>query len=362
MSDEWVVRVHGKEYGPVDLDTLRDWQREGRLIPENEVREADTTEWRKADQFPELFATAEPVASADAELVRSRSIGQILRDAFGVYRRGFPQLFGLALLVAVPSFGMQVSFAFVRRAEGGGVTPESMLPATIALLLLALILAAWPVFLAGLQFATADLLAGRAVRLPDLIRRATGLWPRMAKLSIVVYGSYTFWTALPLLVILAIAGSGASVLLLLLALFALAVQIYMVGRLFINFLFWQQSATLGGLQGVEALHDSRELARARPDAPSLERPLYRGALFASLWLVILLVTSAAVELPFLLVRIWGVTSVEQVTALMQNLLHAPAPDALTIATYVCSSLLHAVLRPLLGITFVLLYFDAKARR
>ena len=39
MSEEWMVRVEGKEYGPVDLDGLREWKREGRLIRENEVRE-----------------------------------------------------------------------------------------------------------------------------------------------------------------------------------------------------------------------------------------------------------------------------------------------------------------------------------
>jgi hypothetical protein len=40
MADEWFVRVHDKEYGPVDLDTLREWQREGHLIAENDLREA----------------------------------------------------------------------------------------------------------------------------------------------------------------------------------------------------------------------------------------------------------------------------------------------------------------------------------
>ncbi len=31
MADRWLVRVGEKEYGPVDLDTLGDWKREGRL-------------------------------------------------------------------------------------------------------------------------------------------------------------------------------------------------------------------------------------------------------------------------------------------------------------------------------------------
>ena len=40
QTDAWIVRVLGKEYGPVDLDELREWKREGRLIRENEIREA----------------------------------------------------------------------------------------------------------------------------------------------------------------------------------------------------------------------------------------------------------------------------------------------------------------------------------
>jgi hypothetical protein len=46
---------------------------------------------------------------------------------------------------------------------------------------------------------------------------------------------------------------------------------------------------------------------------------------------------------------------------VQALANASAPDALTIATYVLSTLVHALLAPIIGIAFVLLYFDAKAR-
>jgi hypothetical protein len=136
----------------------------------------------------------------------------------------------------------------------------------------------------------------------------------------------------------------------------------MAGRLFINFLFWQQSATIGGLDGMNALRDSKELARSQSSTIASERPVFRGAMLASIWLVVLLGFSTAVELPFLLIRVQGVTTVEQASELVQNLMNAPTPDAMTIATYVLSSLVHALLRPLLGIAFVLLYFDAKARQ
>jgi hypothetical protein len=55
QADAWIVRVQGKEYGPVDLDELRDWKREGRLIRENEVREPDSERWILAEDEPDLL-------------------------------------------------------------------------------------------------------------------------------------------------------------------------------------------------------------------------------------------------------------------------------------------------------------------
>jgi hypothetical protein len=48
-------------------------------------------------------------------------------------------------------------------------------------------------------------------------------------------------------------------------------------------------------------------------------------------------------------------------AKLQSVASTPIPDVLTIASYIFSSFIHALLRPLLGIVFVVLYFDAKAR-
>ena len=361
MPDEWFVRVHGKEYGPVDLETLREWRAEGRLIPENELRKPDETVWRKAEEFVEIFTDPSAPDAAPNDLFRRRTLLQIIGDAFSIYARGFLPIFGLALIVAVPSLVMKLALAFVHRPESGNMNPQSLLAAAITTISFIALLFAWPVFLAGVQFATADLAGGRRATLGDLLRRSVNIWGRMAKLSMLVYGSYLFWTV-PLLVILSIARMEPTALLLLLTLLALAVQVYMVGRLFINFLFWQQSAAISGLEGVGALQESKELARAPRDAPMFERPIFRGALLASLWLVVLLVFSAAVELPFLLVRMQGITTIEEATALVQNLVNSPAPDAMMIATYILNSLVHALLRPLLGITFVLLYFDAKARQ
>ena len=42
MAQQWIIRVQGKEYGPVDVETLREWKMEGRLLPGNEARPEDS--------------------------------------------------------------------------------------------------------------------------------------------------------------------------------------------------------------------------------------------------------------------------------------------------------------------------------
>jgi hypothetical protein len=359
MPEEWFVRVQEKEYGPVDLETLKEWKAEGRLLPGNPVRRRDEENWSTAAAIPDLFES-EVSAPSPEEPYRRRTFNQIIAEAFQIYRRGFPQFCGLALLVSLPSLAFKLSLSFVNYREGEVITTTTRVASAVAVVALAAVLVAWPLFIGGLQFAAADLTAGRAIRLRDILRRATNFWPRLAKLCVVVYGSYVFWTVLPVFVIITLA-SAPSIISFLLALVALAFQVYMAGRLFINFMFWQQSATLGSREGAEALLESRELARSRKELPRLERPLYRGAIIASLWIAVLLVVSAAIELPFMLVRLHGVTSFETAYAMMQSMVNAPAPDGMTIATYVLSNLVHAALRPLLGIAFIILYFDAKAR-
>lgn len=363
MAEEWFVQVEEKEYGPVDLDTLREWKSEGRLVPQNSVRTAEQTEWKKAAEIPELFpeANASPGSTSDPELpYRQRSFAEVIAESCRLYGKGFLQFFALALLVGLPSLGFKLSLAYIHYGGAGeAVSATTRIASAVAVVMLVALLVSWPIFLAGLQFATAGLAAGRRVSVADTLRRSVNHWPRIARLSLFVYGNYIFWTLLSVLLILTLA-SVPSVWSILLAFLALAGQVYMTGRLFINFMFWQQTSTLGGLEGADALRESKDLARSRTEAPLLQRPLWRGAIIASIWLVILLVASATVEVPFMVARLQGIASFEQAYAMVVQLSQAPAPDAMTIATYVLSSLIHTALRPLLGIAFIVLYFDAKA--
>ncbi|MGZ5020252.1 MAG: DUF4339 domain-containing protein [Chthoniobacterales bacterium] len=361
QTDAWFLRVEGKEYGPVGLETLKEWRAEGRVIPQNYLRREDESAWVLASSVAELFPAAVPPPLPPNELFRRRSFTEIFVETFRIYRKGFVPFVILSLFVAIPSLGLELSWSFVRLPENGVAPAGSRVASAIAVVMFAVLLAVWPIFLGGLQFGVKEIVEGRKIRLGALLRRAVNYWPRIARLCAFVYGSFLFWVGLPTLLALSLAAH-PDLLSILLALVALCFQVYMFGRLFTNFLFWQQACTIGDLDAVETLRESRELARSRKSEPLLQRPLYRGAIIVSLWLLVLIVVSITVELPFTIARFQGITNFDEAYALMQKVMNAPVPDTMMIVTNILSSLANAVLRPLLGIAFVVLYFDAKSTR
>jgi hypothetical protein len=357
--------VEGREYGPVDLDELRGWKREGRLIPENEIREPESERWIRAGELPEIFAdeAIEPEESERAgSIVRRLSFGEIFTSGWRVYRAGFGRFFALGLLISVPSFFLQLAAPFLEIPKEQGALTPVVLAVAVAFVMLVLLVIAWPFSLAATQLLAADLYAGRDPTLADLLSRAKPLWTRMFILGLIVYGSYLLWTVIPLLVALSLAAGAASVSGLLLMLSLLIFAAYMVARLFINFLFWQQAGALGGTAPIETLQASKDLARSGTDRPRAQRPLYRGAMIASLWLLVIIAVNVAIELPVLLFRMRGVTSLEQAATMVQAMAMKNSPDLLSGLTTLLSCLSHAVLRPWLAAIFVVLYLDTKAGR
>ncbi len=358
MADEWIVRVQGKEYGPVDLEELRAWRQDGRLIRENEVREAGDERWFPAAELPEVFAD-EPATGAAPPLVRRRGFGEMIGASWRVYRAGFGRFFALALLVSTPSFFLQLAAPFLELPANNGPLTPVIVSVLVAFAMLMLLIIAWPFSLAGMQLLSADLLAGRNPTLRDLLTRAKPLWTRMFVLGLIVYGSYLLWTVLPLLLAASLA-TAATAGALLFVLLLLIFTTYMVARLFINFLFWQPAGALGGGDAMDALRESKELARSGNERPRMERPLYRGAIIASVWLLVIIVLNIGIELPAMLWRLRGVTSVEQALPLIQAMATSNSLDPLSGLTTLCSSLVNALLRGWLAALFVVLYLDTKA--
>jgi len=360
MANRWLVRVGEKEYGPVDLDTLGDWKREGRLLPTNEVRRESDSDWTRASTIPGLFAPPPLPAATGHPLVRRRAFGEIIRDSFRIYKSAFLPFFLLTLLIAVPTLALEFTspaYGIFPQAEGNGLTRARL----IALIAFTALVVDWPVFLAGIQIATVNVLEGRKVRLGELLRRAANFFPRFARLSLIVYGSYFLCTAIPVAIILGLASDNPTILSLVLALLILAVQVIMVARLWLNFLFWQQSAYISNLEGVNALRESKLMARSQRRPRKSTRPVWRGALLVSLWVMVVLGLSAGAEIPLILPKLQSIStsSPEEIMKMWQGLNAPKVADAMLIGSMAITSLVRALLRPILGIAFVLLYLDAR---
>src|SRR5213082_526483 len=361
MADRWFVRVGEKEYGPVDLDTLGDWKREGRLLPTNEVRRESESVWTRATTIPGLFGPPPLPGETGHPLVRRLTFVEIIRDSFRIYKSAFLPLFVLTLLIAVPTLVLELTspaYGIFPQAEGSGLTRARVM----ALIAFTALVVDWPVFLAGIQIATVDVLEGRKVRLGELLRRAANFFPRFARLSLIVYGSYFLCTAISVAIILSLASESPTILSLLLALLILALQVIMVARLWVNFLFWQQSAYISNLEGAGALRESKMLARSQRRPRKSTRPLWRGALLASLWVLIVLGLSAGAEIPLILPKLRAVStsSPEEIMKMWQDLNAPKVADAMLIGSLAISSLVRALMRQILGIAFVLLYLDVRS--
>lgn len=365
MAEEWFVRVEGKEYGPVDVDALREWKREGRLIRENEIRRVGDERWILAGELPEVFAEVEPVPPPlpPRMLAGARTWRQILADTFRIYRSGLGRFLFFGLLTSVPMFVLQWTLPkipFPDLSSGSYTIPSQMLP-PISVAMLIVVLLVWPVSAAGFQFVADDILRGQPRSFGAQFLAALRCWGRMLTAALLVYGSYFFWFFVPFAAMLALVSSGNSLLAVFMILLIGGFMVYMNARLFINFLFWHQAVVLEPNSSLAALRESRELARSLPEAPWLDRPLYRGAIVASVWLLLLLILTFGLQLPFMLVRFAGIGNPEEAMALVQKVAQSPRPDALMIAADIATAALNLLLRPLLAAAFVVLYYDAKAR-
>jgi len=218
-------------------------------------------------------------------------------------------------------------------------------------------LALTPVYIAGIQVLTAARAAGERIGFLALVNDAVRYWPRVTFLWLFVIVCYAFWTVLPVGFAGALAIGGPSYLSILLALVLLGVQVWVTGRLFVNFLFWQQFAVLEGCDVGESLRRSKELARSRQDIRWYRRPMWRGIFIASLWFA------------FVFVLNWP-----SVDSVFRTIYSTPDPAAMAEAlrktaeqisqsqwTFVVN-LIQAFCKPLLGIAFVLLFLESNSSR
>ena len=363
MNDEWIVRVQGAEYGPANIETLREWKAEGRLLPVNEARRADVDLWETAAEIPGLFSMLPAVLPTAAftqppvQLSR-RSFAEILTETLQIYRKGFLQFLGLTLLVLLPSICSQLTTAFVKPSQGTNVDVLSVLAAGFAFLMFILSIVMWPVYIAGIQILTAEIVRGNRFSLVAVLNEAVRFWPRVAALCIFVYGVFFLLMVFGLAIAaMSLAGS-SSVLLVLVAMALLILQVWMFGRFFVNVLFWQQFTVLENAGFIDSLRESRDLARSGRDLPWFQRPLWRGAFIASIWFAVVLTITLGAQWGTLHQYLNQLMTTQDPQALLQQMTEAQKASGFNIAAFGLS-VVEKVLQPLVGIAFVVVYLDTK---
>jgi hypothetical protein len=366
MTEQWIVRVQGKEFGPADIETLREWKAEGRLLPGNEARRADVDLWNTAAEIPGLFDVVAPAAAsgwqpAPPPLQSRRGFAQIVAEAFKIYRKGFLQFLGLALVVAVPSIAAQLTSATSGASPNAEPDFRTLIAAAFSLCMTVLTMVLWPIYIASIQILSAEIGGGRRIGLVAALNEAVKFWPRVAVLCVFVFVVFALLILFGLGIALMVVAGASSLLLIFFALALLILQVWMFGWFFMNVLFWQQFAVLENAGVIDSLRESRNLARSGRSLPWFQRPLWRGALLVSIWSAFVLAITLGPEWSTLRHYFNELTTTQDPQALLQQLTATQQARGFDIFHFALN-LLQRILQPLLGIAFVVLYFDSKSDR
>jgi hypothetical protein len=373
VAEEWIVRVEGKEYGPANIDTLREWKAEGRVLPANEARRADAELWTLAAEIPGLFDLETLAAASASQLTHSRrseqapptlasrGFGQILTETFRIYARGFLQFVCLTLLLILPAVGGQLAAAWMQSAQTAELDLRALAGGGFAFFMFIVWMVMWPVYVAGIQILTAEIAAGRRPVLTAVLNEAVRFWPRVASLCVFVYGVFFLLTAFAFGIALLVAAGASSLPMIFVALALLALQVWMFSRFFINVLFWQQFAVLENAGFVDSLRESGNLARSGRDLPWFRRPLWRGVFVASIWFAFVLAIKLGPEWSTLRHYFNEVTTTQDPQALLQKLTEAKQARGFDYLGFALS-VLQQILQPLIGIAFVVVYMNSRKER
>jgi len=75
QEDEWYI-LADKEYGPVNLQKLKDWCEQGRVLPDTLVRKNEQ-EYKSAKEFLELQEVLNKSSSQDSEFLQEEEEEEI---------------------------------------------------------------------------------------------------------------------------------------------------------------------------------------------------------------------------------------------------------------------------------------------
>lgn len=147
-----IVGGDGKEYGPIDLVTMQQWAREGRIAGSTQVWDSRTGNWQPAAQIAELaavFSAPPPAPSVDAPAPGVELADQVLQ-------RGYTVAFGDWLSQGWDFFKANMGFAlgacWIVFGLSFGASAIGMIPCFGAVAQMAFNLVVQPVLIGGVWY------------------------------------------------------------------------------------------------------------------------------------------------------------------------------------------------------------------
>jgi len=155
VTEEWILRVDGSEYGPANIETLREWKAEGRVLLQTKpvARIPSFGVWPR--KFPAYLMKRRSPQSTPRGLTHStssvqplpplppRGFGQILADTLGIYVKGFLQFLSLTLLVFLPSVCAQLTAMWMQTGKASDADPRVLAAGGFAFLMFIFSMAMW---------------------------------------------------------------------------------------------------------------------------------------------------------------------------------------------------------------------------
>ncbi len=306
MSQFYMLRVAGREYGPIEHDDLRTWAREGRLLPTNEVRVVENLNWFPAGALDRVFG--ETGSPAPAELPRQQppplpeiapaSMGSILESTWTDSLRGIGTFFVVMLPIGLSGVLASWGSEWIQADASGSFDRADLIGLAIILGSLLLYLAAWPLCEGAVALGVSDLVEGRPIRAQPLLARSWRHRRGLYSAALIAWGLYFLWILIPTAAFgfanQQFAGSAIGWAFTALLPFLLAV--WMLKRIFIRNLFRAQASVFQGLGGREAIRHSHELV-SEPATPWHLRPLWIALMLYLVWFVLLIFITVLTSVP-----------------------------------------------------------------
>ncbi|MBI5822308.1 MAG: DUF4339 domain-containing protein [Verrucomicrobia bacterium] len=169
-----IVGGDGKEYGPIDLATIQQWAREGRVAGQTQVWDSRTGNWQPAAQIAELAAvfSAPAPAPATAPSVASAAPAPGLELATEVLQRDYTVAFGDWIGQGWDFFKANMGFTlgtcWIVFALAFGASAIGMIPCLGHVVQLAFNVVVQPVLIGGMWYVLLQRRRGQPVGLGDV--------------------------------------------------------------------------------------------------------------------------------------------------------------------------------------------------